>query len=137
MSLAKNRKKTANQKMGSHFERQACVFLQQQGLKIIQTNYYAHGLGEIDIIAEHCYDKRGRQIKELVFVEVRSRHRSDYGDALQSITYAKQAKILQAAQYYLQENLTYQSWACRFDVIVFDISDDVVTNHWLPAAFGL
>ena len=54
----------------------------------------------------------------LVFVEVRKRSRSAFGGAAASVTARKQARLVLAAQLFLQRYRTPP--ACRFDVIAID-----------------
>lgn len=129
--------KTAKQKMGDFYEMQACQLFIRQGLRVCQTNYVVAGVGEIDIIAEHHQLVRGRQQSCLVFAEVRSRKAGRYADALASVTPAKQRKIIQSAECFLQQNPQYQDWACRFDVVGFVINHQgvVLSCDWIENAF--
>lgn len=121
--------KSAKRQKGDAFERQACDLVQAQGWQIIATNYTAPRLGEIDIIA-----KRDRT---LAFIEVRARKRSDFADALGSVTPAKQRKIIATAEHFLQADASFGDCDCRFDVIGFDINQQNVLCQWIEAAFGL
>lgn len=126
----------SNKKLsGTDFEIQARQLLQAKGLQVITTNYHAPRLGEIDIIATQKQQLRGRSFDCLVFIEVRSRQKSAYADALTSITPAKQQKIIKTAAYFLQAHPAYQNHDCRFDVMAFDVVDGVVTSQWLTGAF--
>lgn len=94
---------------GRRAEEEAARFLKSQGYAIVERNFRWKG-GEIDIIA-----KKG---ETLVFVEVRSRARPDFGTAAQTIGSSKIKKIKTAALLYLQnKNL---DCPIRFDVIAFD-----------------
>jgi len=95
-----------SQQKGFEVERQAVVFLQEQGLRIHQTNFRCK-LGEIDIIA---YD-----VNTLVFVEVRHRQSQRFGSPAETITYYKQQKLIKTAQFYLQKQRL--NIPCRFDII--------------------
>ena len=64
----------------------------RRGLAIVARNFRRR-CGEIDLIA--------RDGDTLVFVEVRLRRRSDYGGAAASITAAKRARMIAAANLYL------------------------------------
>lgn len=98
-------------------ERAAETFLRGQGLIILARNWQCKA-GEIDLI---CQDG-----KTLVFVEVRQRRNRQYASAAESITYAKQQKLIRTAQAYL---LTCQSTPpCRFDAVLFDADNPVI---WL------
>jgi putative endonuclease len=103
------RPRTGKQIAGQAGEDQALAHLERNGLILVERNFRCKG-GEIDLIMRH------RQA--LVFVEVRMRADQRHGGAAASVTTAKQARLIVAAQVYLQR---YQSPpACRFDVIAID-----------------
>lgn len=87
----------------------ACNYLTQEGLLLRGRNFYSR-FGEIDIIMQ--------DIDTLVFVEVRQR-KSGYADALESISYFKQKKLLKAANYYLSKYAN-DSTPCRFDAVILN-----------------
>ena len=104
------------QRQGSRFEQQACEFLQAQGLMLIAQNWQQPKVGELDLIMI----EKGRAWSILVFIEVRQRQRSGFGDAALSVTKNKQHKIIKAARYFLQQHPEYNDYECRFDVITYD-----------------
>jgi len=100
------RKETTKQ-TGDYFEQLACNYLIENNFFIIETNYYAKKLGEIDIIAkkDDIYH----------FVEVKS---GSGFEAIYNITPSKLRKLYKSIEYYLKvKNLdvTYS-----IDAIVFD-----------------
>lgn len=103
------RRRTPKQVEGDVGEEQALHFLQEQGLKLVERNFRCKG-GEIDLVMQ---DGRG-----LVFVEVRKRASAEYGGAAASVTARKQARLVIAAQTFLQRYTMPP--ACRFDVIAID-----------------
>lgn len=131
------------QRQGSRFEQQACAFLQAQGLMLIAQNWQQPKVGELDLIMI----EKGRAWSILVFIEVRQRQRSGFGDAALSVTKSKQYKIIKAARYFLQQHPEYNDYECRFDVIAYDTntknnSRDVKETtskntqpEWLQGAF--
>jgi len=131
------------QRQGSRFEQQACAFLQAQGLILIAQNWQQPKVGELDLIML----EKGQAWSILVFIEVRQRQRSGFGDAALSVTKSKQYKIIKAARYFLQQHPEYNDYECRFDVIVYDTntknnSRDVKETtskntqpEWLQGAF--
>ncbi len=144
--------------LGQHYEALAQTFLEQEGLIIITANYTAHHLGELDLIAYH--DERlpsGKLCPTLVFVEVKMRHQQKhFGQAVESITPAKQQKLIGTAEHFLVygdallaklglSQAQKNALACRFDVITFDVlpnprnidkSHEKQTKiHWLKNAF--
>jgi putative endonuclease len=92
---------------GGRAESIAAAYLKREGLTIIGRNFRTR-FGEIDLIA--------RDGRTLVFVEVRMRRSLRFGGALESITAAKRARMLAAANGYLA--MLGREPACRFDVIV-------------------
>jgi len=104
-------------KLGVAAENLAADFLVKQGLQIKARNWQCR-FGEIDLIASDG--------ATLVFVEVRRRASSKFGDAATSITAAKQGKLTATAQLYLA---TLKSAPpCRFDAILLDGASDL---RWL------
>lgn len=101
--------RTARQLTGDAGEDQALAYLEQQGLSLLQRNFRCKG-GEIDLIM--------REKSVVVFVEVRKRAPSRFGDAAASIGPRKQARLMIAAQVYLQTLRTVPP--CRFDIIAID-----------------
>lgn len=94
--------------IGKNSEELACDYLERQGLKLITANYQCK-YGEIDLIM--------KDDNVLVFIEVRYRKVSDYGDGVATVTKVKQDKIIRTATYYLQANNLLDRVLCRFDVI--------------------
>jgi putative endonuclease len=109
------------QLLGKFAENQAEKLLAAAGLRILHLNYRCRQ-GEIDIIAQDG--------DTLVFVEVRSRSRQDYGSAAESITSTKQRRIIAAARHYL--SALPRLPACRFDAITLDAGGEPA---WIKAAF--
>ncbi|MCO4844696.1 MAG: YraN family protein [Sulfurovum sp.] len=77
---------------GDKSENLATQFLEQEGFIILERNYFARKLGEIDIIAQ----------KEniLHFIEVKS-GKADF-DPVYNITPAKLRKVINSAHYYMK-----------------------------------
>lgn len=123
--------------MGKHCEQLACQMLQDGGLVLVEKNYLVAGKGEIDVIAlEQKQLPSGRMYVTLVFVEVRARAVGQFGDSLASVTKAKQKRIIQAAEHFLQTNIQYKDCDCRFDVVGFDIEKSgQVSSQWIQGAF--
>ena len=102
-------RRTAKQIQGQAGEDDALDYLKQNGLTLVERNFRCKG-GEIDLIMQ--------QQAALVFVEVRRRADDRHGGAAASVTAAKQARLVLAAQIYLQRYKNPP--ACRFDVIAID-----------------
>ncbi|GHD37631.1 hypothetical protein GCM10016272_26000 [Psychrobacter glaciei] len=104
------------QRQGSRFEQRACEFLQAQGLQLIAQNWQQPKVGELDLIMLET----GQAWSTLVFIEVRQRQHSGFGDAALSVTASKQRKVIKTARYFLQAHPEYSHYECRFDVIAYD-----------------
>ncbi|HEX5357463.1 MAG TPA: YraN family protein [Aquabacterium sp.] len=119
--------KVTTKSRGDEGEAKALVYLQDQGLTLVERNYrVARGPSargaEVDLIMK-------ARDGTLVFVEVRQRASTDHGGAAATISRAKQRKCILGAQFYL---MTLREWPpCRFDVIAID--GDAI--EWIPAAF--
>ena len=95
------------QATGRRGEKLAAEFLIRRGYQIIERNWRCP-TGEVDLIAQ--------KEASLVFVEVRTRRGRAYGSAEESVTPAKQARLIELAETYCQENkIENQSW--RIDVV--------------------
>ncbi len=118
----------ADEKLGAFGERKAANYLRLHGYRIVGTNC-RYRQGEIDIIAK----KRNY----IVFVEVKLRKNSDYGQAREFVTAAKQQRVITAAQLWLQSHET--ELQPRFDVIEVyapeGVSSRKVTINHIENAF--
>jgi putative endonuclease len=79
---------------GDQSEDLATLFLEQEKFVIIERNYFARKLGEIDIIA--------MQGEVLHFIEVKS-GKADF-DPVYNVTPAKLRKVINSAHYYMKTN---------------------------------
>jgi putative endonuclease len=109
---------------GEAIERLAAAWLGDRGLRLVASNQHARG-GEIDLVM--------REGEVLVFVEVRHRADSRHGHPLETITAAKQRRLIHAARFYLQRNRL--SCPCRFDVLAVTGQAPVLDFEWIPGAF--
>lgn len=114
------------QDVGRFGEAAAAEWLVEQGYQLLEQNFRCK-VGEIDIVALHS--------GVVVFVEVKTRRSVVCGFPAEAVTWRKRRKILQSAQWYLQQQARLEQ-ACRFDVIeVQMINQRVVINH-IVHAFG-
>lgn len=93
-------------KTGSKGENLAAEFLQQKGFEVVARNYrYKHA--EIDLII--------RRNDWLIFVEVKTRSSSSYGEPESFVDAAKERKLYEAAEEYIFAN----DWRghIRFDIV--------------------
>jgi len=77
---------------GDESESLATRFLEQEGFLIVERNYFARKLGEIDIIASRD--------DVLHFIEVKS-GKTDF-DPVYNVTPSKLRKIINSAHYYMK-----------------------------------
>lgn len=101
--------RTGRQLAGDAGEDAALTHLLRHGLTLVDRNFRYRG-GELDLVM--------RDGGTLVLVEVRRRASQRFGGAAASIGRAKQARLVLAAQTYLQRYRMPP--ACRFDVIAID-----------------
>lgn len=97
---------------GARAEALAAEHLVRHGLVIVERNFRTRH-GEIDLVA--------RDGESLVFVEVRMRASGAFGGAAASVTAAKRARWVAAAQGYLAK--IGREPPCRFDVVLLDALD--------------
>lgn len=124
---------------GSRAETQALCYLKRHGLKLIERNFHCRQ-GEIDLI---MHDKLC-----LIFIEVRYRRTLHYGSAVESVTWAKQQRIVKTAQFYLNYRFKRKQpklglpkqLPCRFDVVGISSFQESGNRsgmkcHWVKQAF--
>ena len=95
--------------IGNQNEVKAISFLEAEGFRIIEQNYYARKLGELDIIAI--------QDGVLHFIEVKSSQANF--DPIYNFTPSKQRKVINSAYYYMKEK--------NFDMV---FSIDLIVIRW-------
>jgi putative endonuclease len=119
--------------IGRAAETHALRHLETAGLVLLARNYRCRA-GEIDLV---MLDPTAGV---LVLVEVRSRSRSDYGQAAATIGPAKRRRCSLAARHLLLIRRELRRLRARFDVVAIDAAADpggapVVT--WIRNAFVL
>lgn len=129
-----------SQKIGRHYEQQACDFLMGQGYEIIARNWCVACVGEIDIIARKQNIPTTHQAMfTLVCVEVKAKiHKTNngcYGQASHQVTINKQKRLITTMQHFLLEHDDYQKDDVRFDVFAFDVCGQSCQQTWLKNAF--
>jgi putative endonuclease len=113
--------KAAHLIRGESAEEQAHKFLVNKGLKPVCRNYRCK-LGELDLImTDH---------QTLVIIEVRYRKTDQYGSAVESITRAKQSRIIAATHIYLSSQK--EDRPIRFDVVAISGNGNL---EWIQNAF--
>ena len=116
----------SRQQQGAAAEDNACRYLEQQGLRLIERNYRCR-LGEVDLIMEEG--------KSTVFVEVRFRSNPNYGSGAESVDYRKQQKLIATASHYLQKYPQRARQPARFDVISIGKTSPQANINWIQNAF--
>jgi putative endonuclease len=117
--------RAAHLALGAWAEAEAAAYLERHGLETLTRNFRCR-LGEIDLVM------RDREV--LVFVEVRCRAASRFGDALDSVTRTKQRKLMAAARAYLARYRLGEA-SCRFDVVSVTKRNYGPDFVWLRNAF--
>lgn len=102
---------------GQLAENKACEYLKSHGFQIVEQNFYAKKLGEIDIVSkkDDIYH----------FIEVKSS--TDYESAVNNITNSKLSKLKRSIDYYIQIkklNISY----CIDVIIVVDEDIELLEN---------
>ena len=93
--------------LGDRGEDLAAAHLKKQGYKILERNYRTP-IGEIDLVARH----QGA----LVFIEVKTRRSRRFGSPQEAVHPAKQERLRNLAEYYLQQQGLGEVMV-RFDVV--------------------
>lgn len=110
---------------GDRGEEIALKYLTGQGYELVERNYRTR-YGEIDLVL--------RQKNTLVFVEVKLRTGTGYGDPLESVTPRKQDQVRAVAEQYLDE-VEPQFTDLRFDVVGIIVGNGKSTVSHVENAF--
>lgn len=100
---------------GVHGEKLASRFLRNRGYKILYRNFKGRSGGEIDIV---CRDR-----DTLVFVEVKTRTREDFGRPFTAVDRQKRQRISRGALNWLRM-LDNPDILFRFDVVEVLVTED-------------
>lgn len=110
-NTAGKRRRDSRLGLGRRGEELAIQALAHHGYAIVERNWRCPS-GEVDIVA--------RQGETWAFVEVRTRRGTGYGTPEESVTPAKQARMLEVAEHYLVEHgLEEVEW--RLDVVAVEM----------------
>ncbi len=102
----------ARQQLGLRGEDFARVELERLGYRILDRRYRSR-FGEIDLVA--------RDGGTVVFVEVKTKTDSTFGDPAEMVTRQKQRRLVSMAEEYVAGH-HLQAMPCRFDVVAIDAS---------------
>ena len=101
-------------RLGTQGENLACRFLKKNGYKVLYRNFKGRTGGEIDVI---CRDR-----DTLVFVEVKTRTREDFGRPFEAINREQRDRIARGALAWLRL-LNNPDILFRFDVVEVIIAE--------------
>jgi putative endonuclease len=104
----KKSSKSGHLPLGVRGEKLACRYLKRNGYKILFRNFRGRTGGEIDVV---CRDN-----DTLVFVEVKTRTREDFGRPFEAVNREKQRRISRGALAWLRM-LDDPDILFRFDVV--------------------
>lgn len=107
-SRSKDSSRPEHLRRGASGEKLACRFLRRNGYKILYRNFKGRSGGEIDIV---CRDH-----DTLVFVEVKTRTREDFGRPVEAVDRKKQQRISRGGLAWLRM-LDNPEILFRFDVV--------------------
>lgn len=112
---------------GFAYERHAERYLTKQGYAFRDRNYFTR-CGEVDLIMTYN--------TSLVFIEVRYRKNNRFGSAEESITKAKQHRIITSAKEYINRHKLWHMHI-QFDVVTLTPcnKEDSVQLNWIKNAF--
>jgi putative endonuclease len=122
MPLLSNKPKAQHLVQGETAEQLAHDYLIERGLIAVTRNFRC-AYGELDLIMQDA--------QSLVIIEVRYRKNNSYGGALESITYKKQQRIINATLVYLAQSQL--NCPVRFDVVAITQTNQI---QWLQNAFS-
>ena len=107
--------KDSHLRLGEHGEKLAARFLRSHGFKLLYRNFRGRQGGEIDLVC--------RERDTLVFVEVKTRTREDFGRPLEAVNREKQRRISLGGLAWLRL-LGDPDILFRFDVVEVVIAEE-------------
>ena len=118
-----------NNNLGKMGEDIACNFLQEHGLFVLDRNWRCFKY-EIDIVAR----KLNENLLHIVEVKTRTaKHESNYLTAAESVSLAKQRRLISAARGYL--NFNKLDMGVQFDIIAVHFDSGNYEVEWIQDAF--
>lgn len=100
----------------------ATDFLKKQGFAIVEKNWHYSRFAELDIVA---FDSN-----ILVFVEVKARTSTYFGEPIEAITQTKVKKIRTAATAYINEHPDLKFEGVRFDAVCIILKNIPEITHF-------
>lgn len=111
---------------GNRGEDLALQYLAKKGHVLVERNYRTRH-GEIDLIVV--------SERALVFVEVKLRRGTGFGEPLEAVTPRKQARIRQMAELYLAQK--GEDFVARFEEVRFDVVGILVSGAGEPRVWHI
>lgn len=113
--------KTSKRRTGDHGEDLACEYYISNGYFIVDRNVYISHVGEIDVIVS----RHKNNVKEYVFVEVKTRRGNLAGYGHEAVTRQKVQRMLRCAMAWISENIEHprSKATYRLDVVSITLSD--------------
>jgi putative endonuclease len=99
--------KKSHREIGNEAEDLACAYLESKGWRILERNYFFEH-AEVDIVA---YDDTA-----IVFVEVKMRSSTKYGEPVEHVTEEKVKNVFKASEAWMYERKMDGS-PMRFDIV--------------------
>ena len=101
-------------KTGSDGENRAARHLEAKGYRVVARNY-RHGRGEIDLIVQRD--------NWMIFVEVKTRSGTNFGEPEEAVSYGQACRIYNAAENYIFAT----NWRghVRFDVVAITLGKGI------------
>ena len=114
--------------LGSDGEAIARKYLEEKGYELVKENF-RYDRAEIDLIM------KDEKLKQLVFVEVKTRKTKTFGEPQESVNELKQLQLIKSAEGFMLNDEEYTDYEKRFDVIAIYIENGKETINHLENAF--
>ena len=114
--------------LGADGEALAKKYLEEKGYELIKENF-RYDRAEIDLIMKN------EKAKQLVFVEVKTRKSKSFGEPQEAVNESKQQQLIKSAEGFLMNNVNYEDYEKRFDVVAIYIDNGKEFINHLENAF--
>ncbi|MBI9112053.1 YraN family protein [Maridesulfovibrio ferrireducens] len=118
---------------GEAGEKFAARYLECRGFSLRHRNWRWHQW-ELDIVCDGPADSDG--VRDLVFVEVKTRAGNSVQKGLQAVTPAKCRKLVKAASHYLSAMDLWHR-PCRFDLVIVNDAGNGMNAEHIKNAFEI
>ena len=114
--------------LGADGEALARKYLEEKGYELIKENFRFER-AEIDLVMKN------EKLKQLVFIEVKTRRNKSFGEPQEAVNEPKQLQLIKSAEGFLMTNLDFGDYEKRFDVIAIYIDGGKEIINHLENAF--